>query len=83
MYPAYINDSEAEAEASGGLLDWLKAGTELFRVIREDGRTTNTGVVPPVPRPPQAAPVPWYKQPMVWAGAAVLLLVGVLIVRSK
>lgn len=82
MHPAYVNDSEAEASSSGGLLDFLKVGADIYRTSRNDPAKPSP-VAPAVPRAGLAAPVPWYKRPMVWAGAAVLLLLGVLLVRRK
>ena len=81
MHPAYVNDSEAEASGTGGFLDYLRAGADLYRTVRGDPALPAPPIV--VPRAGLAAPVPWHMKPLVWVAAAVLLLGGLILALRK
>lgn len=62
------------------ILGLARGGVDIYR-----GATAPVPVapLPAAPRVGLAAPVPWYKQPLVLVGAVVLLLVGLFVVRRK
>ena len=81
-YPATADASPAPAGGGGGgFLDTLTglatAGAGVLTALRKPG----TPVAPP--RPVASAAPAWLSNPMIWIGAAVVLLAGVLLLRSK
>lgn len=79
MNEAYVNDLEYEAQSSGGLLDWLRAGADIYRTVNP----------PPTAQP--LAPVPrsaltgqafnW--KPFAVIGGLLALVVGAVLLFRK
>ena len=84
-YPATADASPAPAGGGGGggagFLDTLTglatAGAGVLTALRQPG----TPVAPP--RPVASAAPAWLSNPMIWIGAAVVLFVGVLLLRKN
>lgn len=78
MNDAYLNDSEAEAQAAGSLLDWFKAGTDLYSKIK--GQPANAAPAPPVkPVAARVGGVPVWA----WVAGGVALLGGLLFLAFR
>lgn len=76
MNEAYVNDLEYEAQSSGGLLDWLKAGADIYKSVTPPA----TPAPPPAPTQPvgQARFSPW-----LIGGAVVALVAGLWLALRK
>lgn len=77
MNAATVSALESESQSSG-LLDWLKAGTDLYSTIR------GNPVIPPAPVVPKVVSAPPFNwQPVAIVGGVVALVIAAVLFFRK